>query len=235
MRRLLVLALAALALVAGPAPGAVAGGPTSVLAVNYDGSRASAALTGSAAYERLSQALDIFASTSGTSTEPAGIHRSDVTRVRLTWFIHDVNPWRVDAVTLVGDQMWVGTQTTMSENEIGSSPVIWHRPADADLLLRTLTELGVAGPARDTPRTAAATPATTVTVTAAAPRLAPAADEPATEAEPRWVLLAAISVTAIVGLAAGFALARRGERGRRSRRTAPEAEWPERGTPRPVL
>ena len=109
MRRLAALATAlatplAMALLVLAAPPASAGGPTSVLVVNYDGSRAAGALTGSTAYADLEKALDVYTPPTGDRTSPASFM---ATQIRLTWMIHDVTPWRVDAVINEGDDVWV--------------------------------------------------------------------------------------------------------------------------------
>ncbi|WP_323101531.1 hypothetical protein [Intrasporangium sp. YIM S08009] len=178
MRRPRTLALLSVAVTAGlavlvaAAAPASAGGPTSVLVVDYDGARAGAALTGSAAYADLEKALSPYDPPRGDRTAPASFMG---TSLRLTWLIHDVTPWRVDAVTLDGDDVWV--ETTMSidgSTDLFSAPSVRHRPTDAALLLRTLRSLGVIGDA--TPASAAgstptpgAAPGTHVPVAAAPP------------------------------------------------------------------
>lgn len=142
MRRLLALgaALAAL-LVVLVAPPASAGGPTSVLAVNYDRSRAAGALTGSAAYADLEKALDVYNPPTGDERGPASFMD---TRLRLTWLIHDVTPWRVDAISIVGGDVWVETAVSPADGtSLFESPTVRHRAHDTGLLLRTLTRLGV--------------------------------------------------------------------------------------------
>lgn len=142
MRRLLALgaALAAL-LVVLVAPPASAGGPTSVLAVNYDRSRAAGALTGSAAYADLEKALDVYNPPTGDARGPASFMD---TRLRLTWLIHDVTPWRVDAISIVGGDVWVETAVSPADGtSLFEAPTVRHRAHDTGLLLRTLTRLGV--------------------------------------------------------------------------------------------
>ena len=88
MRRLAPLAAAvvATALLVTVAPPAAAGGPTSVLAVDYSGSRAAGALTGSTAYANLEKALDAYNTPTGDAMPAASFMDS---QVRLTWLIHD--------------------------------------------------------------------------------------------------------------------------------------------------
>lgn len=148
MRRLGALATTAatalaMALLVLAAPPASAGGPTSVLVVNYDGSRAAGALTGSTAYADLEKALDPHTPPTGDRTSPASFMG---TQIRLTWMIHDVTPWRVDAISIDGEEVWV--ETTMGSGTgtvLFDVPSVRHRPRDPALLVSTLTALGVLG------------------------------------------------------------------------------------------
>jgi hypothetical protein len=70
--------------------------------------------------------------------------------IRLTWMIHDVQPWRVDALTIEGSDVWVSTLLMQGGESLFSgaeSPprAVWHRPANTALLLTALTDLGVLG------------------------------------------------------------------------------------------
>lgn len=137
---------AGLTVLVGAAPPASAGGPTSVLVVDHTGARAGAALTGSAAYADLEKALSPYDPPSGERTAPASFMQTDL---RLTWLIHDVTPWRIDAVTVHGADVWV--ETTMSTDgstDLFTAPSVRHRATDAALLLRTLRSLGVLDGAR---------------------------------------------------------------------------------------
>lgn len=201
MRRLFTLVLTFMAaLLVLAAPGAFAGGPTSVLIVNYDGSRAAGALTGSTAYDDLARALDVMSTPAGESTPPGGFREA---RVRLTWMIHDVTPWRIDALTIEGDDVWVNT--TLTAGEAPTGPGTWHRPKDAQLLLETLRVLGVLGttisPAPGAPAApdgAADSPTATSTVaaTAGTPETTPA----------EWTIAIAGALVALTG---GVLLGRR--------------------------
>src|SRR6476469_6479772 len=146
MRRLtLLVAAVAAALLVASAPPASAGGPTSVLAVDYDGSRAAGALTGSPAYANLEKALDAYNAPTGDAMPAASFMDS---QVRLTWLIHDVTPWRVDAVIVDGGDVWVETSMNLADGkDLFQAPAVLHRPKDAALLLATLTSLGVYGDA----------------------------------------------------------------------------------------
>ncbi|WP_207555707.1 hypothetical protein [Intrasporangium flavum] len=211
MRRSRSLALlsaavaAGLALLVGAAPPASAGGPTSVLVVDYDGSRAGAALTGSAAYADLEKALSPYDPPSGDRTAPASFMG---TNLRLTWMIHDVTPWRIDAVTVDRTDVWV--ETTMSvdgSTDLFSAPSVRHRATDAALLLRTLRSLGVLDGARPVVPGSVAAPAAR---SAAAASAAPSARGPVATAAsgPPWPVTAGVAGLALVvgvvtGLVAG--------------------------------
>jgi hypothetical protein len=158
-------AVAMLVVLVGAAAPASAGGPTSVIVVQYAGSRAAAALTGSPVYADLERALSPYDPPRGERTATASFMG---TTLRLTWLIHDVTPWRIDGVVIDGNEVWV--ETAMSTNgteDLFSIPSVRHRPADSALLLRTLRSLGVLG---DAPQGAAAPSRSTATpATASAP------------------------------------------------------------------
>jgi hypothetical protein len=199
-------ALAGAVLVLGATP-ASAGGPTSVLVVNYDGSRAAAALTGSRTYEDLGTALDVFSGEqpSGEASAPADFMG---TELRLTWLVHDVVPWRLDALRLDGEHIWVNTVVSW-EGDLFDQPGVWHRPADQALLRATLTSMGVLGPAvseSNSPTSRAGRPTAALTTAGTAPAApaesvargsAPGADP---DSRPVW----AMAGTALVGLVIGW-------------------------------
>jgi hypothetical protein len=196
----------------------VAGGPTSVLIVNYGQSRASGALTGSTAYENLSRALDAMSEPKGETRSRDDFMSSEI---RLTWMIHDVSPWRVDALFLDGKDVWVSTTMSYDGASLFDKPAVWHRPADARLLLATLTSLGVIGalPA------SATTPQADATAAAAPParQLAmatPAATVPAT-GWPWWPAVVAVVAALGLGFAAGRAAGRSSSAGRPGRNDEP--------------
>ena len=69
-------------------------------------------------------------------------------RVRVTWLIH-VTPWRVDAVIIHADDVWVETSMNLADGKDPlQAPAALHRPKDTALLLATLTSLGVYGDTR---------------------------------------------------------------------------------------
>ena len=200
MRRLhaVVAALAAALLVAG-APPASAGGPTSVHVVNYVGSRASAALTGSAHYANLEKALDPYERPTGDELAPAAFMD---TQLRLTCMIHDVTPWRVDAVSIDGSDVWVETSMDPGTGKsLFETPAVRHRPADADLLIATLTSLGVLGEVHPGSSTA---PSVT-----AAPRAVTPAGASTPGGVPWWATTTAAVLALGLGVGLGVGLGRR--------------------------
>ena len=192
-------ALAGTALV-GASP-AAAGGPTSVLVVNYDGARASGALTGSKAYDDLSSALDVFNTPVGESRPGESFMSS---QVRLTWMIHDVTPWRIDAIYLDGTTVWVSTAVSQDGRNLFDVPAVWHQPKDPDMLLSTLASMGVLGSVPADVSSPSRAGSAGQAPTPAAP--ASASTQPAAASGPAWWLTAAIAVAALgVGLLLGRA------------------------------
>lgn len=217
-----VAAALAGALIVIVAPSATAGGPTSVLVVNYEGQRAAGALTGSADYAALESALDAYATPVGDRTAPASFMG---TQLRLTWMIHDVTPWRVDAISISGDDVWVETVTdTSGDANLFDTAGVRHRPKDAALLLSTLTELGVIG---DQPSAGPSGPAAQAAAKTAAPAALPASVATTTAARatnespapPWWATAAAVALALGLGVLVG-------RRARRAPAAAPMAGSP---------
>ncbi len=203
MRRLtLLVAAVAAALLVASAPPASAGGPTSVLAVDYDGSRAAGALTGSPAYANLEKALDAYNAPTGDARPAASFMDA---RVRLTWLIHDVTPWRVDAVIVDGDDVWVETSMNLADGkDLFQAPAVLHRPKDTALLLATLTSLGVYGDTRPSPTSTSSPTARPVAAARVAAVLPTTVAGAAPGAVPWWATTAA----AVLALGLGVALGR---------------------------
>jgi hypothetical protein len=207
MRRLtLLVAAVAAALLVASAPPASAGGPTSVLAVDYDRSRAAGAHTGSPAYANLEKALDAYNAPTGDARPAASFMDA---RVRLTWLIHDVTPWRVDAVIIDGDDVWVETSMNLADGkDLFQAPAVLHRPKDTALLLATLTSLGVYGDTRPSP-TSTSSPTARPVAAARVAAVIPGTGAAATPgAVPWWATTAA----AVLALGLGVALGRRRSR-----------------------
>jgi len=145
MRRFLSLTLALVTglLLLSVQP-AVAGGPTSVLLANYETSRSAAALNGSSAYSELQSILGDENPPASTSMPPDGVKESGP-HVRLVWLIHDVSPWRIDNVHVVGADVWVETYVDTAGTDPYAASPIWHQPARGADLITNLTGLGVLG------------------------------------------------------------------------------------------
>ena len=151
-----------------------------MLAVDYDGSRAAGALTGSPAYANLEKALDAYNTPTGDARPAASFMDS---QVRLTWLIHDVTPWRVDAVIIDGDDVWVETSMNLADGkDLFQAPAVLHRPKDTALLLATLTSLGVYGDAKPSPTSTSSPTARPV----AAARVAAVIARHGARRRPRW-------------------------------------------------
>ncbi|MFJ9802149.1 hypothetical protein [Streptomyces wuyuanensis] len=146
LRRVAVLlALTAIALGAGlfPAPGAAAGGPTSVLIVAPESGEATGLYGSSAEYRRLSSLLDDGAVTAGADRPPGLDRVTGVRRINMAWMLHDITPWRLDRVypSEDGRSVWIHTARGLPESFAGS----WHRAAEPRELTALLRKLGVAG------------------------------------------------------------------------------------------
>ncbi len=128
------------------APAAVAGGPTSVLATNYASGLAGAAITGSAAYEDLVDALEVSAVGSNqvatAQTEPPAGVDLGTADIRLTWFIHDVTAWRLDEIHEVGADIWVSTAEQFGDGSVHDVTPVWRKVANAKKLRATLISMG---------------------------------------------------------------------------------------------
>ncbi|MDC5697877.1 hypothetical protein OO014_11450 [Intrasporangium calvum] len=215
MRRFAVVVLAAVAAVlALPVGSARAGGPTSVLVVNHEEATAAAAVTGSTVYDALVRSLDAMSPPAGEQRPPAD---SMAASLRLTWLIHDVTPWRVDGLVIDGQDVWVSTTMSSGTAELFEQDAVWHRPADARLLLATLTSLGAIG---DSPTSAQPTVGGTVgdaVAPAEAPGAArPAAPDPTDEATVGAPLGSAALLGLLVGVLGTIVVGRLAPRGRSS-------------------
>jgi hypothetical protein len=205
MRRFLTFTLTLVAglLVLG-VPAAVAGGPTSVLLANYETGRSAAALNGSAAYTELQSILGAESTPVASSTPPAVVKESDP-QVRLVWLIHDVSPWRIDNVHVVGADVWVESWLDTAGTDPYAGSPTWHRSARGDDLVTSLTTLGVLGSAG--PDAGGSTSARQAVAPSPATDTVP---EPSTSGVP-WPLATGLTaVGVLLGTVLGTLLAGRG-------------------------
>ena len=203
MRRFLSIILASVAgLLVLSVPSAVAGGPTSVLIADYETGRAAAALNGSAAYTELQSILGDENAPAASGTPPADVTESGA-GVRLVWLIHDVSPWRIDNVHVVGGDVWVETYVDTSGTDPYAASPTWHQPARGADLVTNLTDLGVLG--SGTSGAGGSAPAPVAPSAAMDPVSAPSTSGAS------WQLAVALAAGGLlVGAALGTLLARRG-------------------------
>lgn len=155
MRRILAVALLALAAATGLPATAHAGGPTSVL-VTQPGVSAAGLYYTDEAYDELLGLLPT-GETRGKELPPGG-----GVAYSLTWMVHDVMPWRFDRVSVHGDgTAWVAT-TFSADATTGWQPV-GEGTELFDLLTAVLADGGAPGPVSET--MAASAPATSATET----------------------------------------------------------------------
>lgn len=201
MRRFLSVTLA---LVAGlfvlGAPSAVAGGPTSVLLVNYENGRAAAAFTESTAYGDLQSILG-DENPPAKGSPPPGLLGVSSGGIRLVWLIHDVHAWRIDNVHIDGKDVWVETYLNATGSDPYAAEPVWHKPARAADLVGTLTGLGLIGTG-----SAADAGSSTAALGAVAQQAGDAAGAEPAPTGARWWLVAAVGA---LGLALGAVLGRR--------------------------
>jgi len=127
MRRILAVAVLALAAAVGLPVASQAGGPTSVL-ITQPGQSAGALYYDDAAYDALLGLLPAE-ETRGTPGTPGG-----GVDYNLTWLVHDVMPWRFDRVRIARDgSAWVST--TFSADAVAG----WEAVGPAEELAAILT------------------------------------------------------------------------------------------------
>jgi hypothetical protein len=134
MRRILaIIVLAATAALVAPIP-AEAGGPTSVILTRPTSGEAAALYYTDARYTELERLLD-----AGTPVADPPSAQAGTPTYNLTWFIHDVNPWRVDQVYFdVQGGPWVATRQGFDGL---SEHVAWRRVSEGKALSMLLEEL----------------------------------------------------------------------------------------------
>lgn len=149
-----MMLVAVLALSWAFAPGAVAGGPTSVLVVSPESEETAALYFSGADYPKLLEqlagpgALVGDPALKGQRERPFSIGgRAAERQIDVTWMVHDMTPWRVDQVYVTpGDPtVWIFSATELSSARAG----VWHKADHPARLQGLLTEIGVMG--KETP------------------------------------------------------------------------------------
>ena len=190
MRRILAIAVLALAAATGLPATAHAGGPTSVL-VTQPGVSAAGLYYNDEAYDDLLRLLPKDETRGGKELPPSG-----GVSYNLTWMVHDFMPWRYDHVNVYGDgSAWV-TTTFSTDATAGWQPV-GEGTELFDLLTSVLGD--GAAPTRDT--------VATTTRTTPTPPV-----EVRTVTETAWFSLSGwrwVVPGALLGLLVGVAAARR--------------------------
>lgn len=129
------------------APGAVAGGPTSVLITSPESAESASLYFSDAEYEALSKQLDgqdMGALPEGQEKRPAAVDSAVGSRqINVTWMIHDVQPWRLDQVYPSADlsTVWIHTSTDIQGIQTG----VWHKAKQPAALRALLKRIGVMG------------------------------------------------------------------------------------------
>ena len=149
VRALLTVAVALVAATLTLSVPAHAGGPTSaLLSVPGEGKTASLYYT-DPEYDALAGMLGADIGDGTSMADASGRSHATGPGVTVTWLIHDVTPWRVDHIYLLGEEApWVATQVSGETGNIWESPVIWHKPASPDKLVALLDDLGVGAAAK---------------------------------------------------------------------------------------
>ncbi|MGA4840054.1 hypothetical protein [Streptomyces sp. G45] len=158
IRGLPVLLLGALAAVLIGAPGAAAGGSTSVLMASPESARTASLYTSDRRYEELETLLG--SADRGDRDRPPGLGLAATRQINVTWLVHDVRPWRVDRVYAMptvskpADRaIWIHSTTKMD-----SLTGRWHKAENPRALRALLHDLNVLGQASEDSRGAVAPP-----------------------------------------------------------------------------
>ncbi|MER6994514.1 hypothetical protein [Streptomyces sp. NPDC000410] len=145
LRRLAAL-VTLLALTVGAAlflaPGAAAGGPTSVLVVSPESGEATGIYSSAAEYREL-EALLGTGSSGETDPPPSLDEMTGPRQINVTWMLHDITPWRLDHVypSDDGNSVWIHTADELPESYDG----LWHKATKPTDLILLLKKLGVMG------------------------------------------------------------------------------------------
>ncbi|MGW7363050.1 hypothetical protein ACWGI8_06360 [Streptomyces sp. NPDC054841] len=124
------------------APGALAGGPTSVLISSPESGETAGLSYSNAEYDQLSALLG--SGSSGETNRPPTLDAmTGIRQINVTWMLHDVTPWRVDRVypSDDGGAVWIHTTSNVPESHDG----LWHKaakPAELTALLKRLRVMG---------------------------------------------------------------------------------------------
>ncbi|MGW4199462.1 hypothetical protein [Streptomyces sp. NPDC004726] len=159
LRRLAVLA-AVLALGLVLAPGAMAGGPTSVLLVTPSTDKTASLHYSQKEYSTLLGLLE-SEQPKGRPQPPAGLELNDQPRqINVTWLIHDVTPWRLDRIYLSTNPgvVWIHTAMPDDVAKLHTTEGVWHRAKQPLQLAQLLDTLGLT-PKRATADRSGVTPA----------------------------------------------------------------------------
>lgn len=207
MRRMIVvvaLAVAGALLVLSGSP-AVAGGPTSMMLVNHEGSRAAALLNGSPDYA----ALEEFVQQSTPSQMQSPTDANTRWAVRGVWYLHEVTPWRTNAFVMATDgKLWICTAESYGGSVAGEE-CSWGVAPQPKQLIALLTRQGLLGPVASAEATTVpspSAPAGTPLRASPEPTVAAALTGPA--GNPPGLLIAAGAVGVLVGVL-GVTIARR--------------------------
>ncbi|MCX4533155.1 hypothetical protein OHA79_28355 [Streptomyces sp. NBC_00841] len=142
LRRLAVSAAAVCGLSLCLAPGAVAGGPTTVLVASPDSGKATALSVSDPRYTRLEALLGPAGE--GDKERPQSLDGAVGTRqINVTWMVHDLEPMRTDRV-FPGDDpdtVWIHTASEVPYTYRG----YWHRAKKPAELVALFKQLGLLG------------------------------------------------------------------------------------------
>lgn len=131
------------------APGAAAGGPTSVLLTSPESSRTASLYNDSADYEKLQRLLGRVQPGGAGAKAPPLSETMGQRQINVTWLVHDVTPWRVDRIYLPlgpGSQrkpVMIHTADGVPDSFKG----VWHKAENGPELRELLGKLGLLGPA----------------------------------------------------------------------------------------
>lgn len=137
--------MATLALLAGFAPPAAAGGPTSVLIASPESAQVEGLYYSEKQYGELQRLLEEPGSSSAIKPPEADLASGRL--INVTWLLHDVTPWRHDQLyaSARAQDVWIHTATNVPESMKGH----WHRAKKPAQLLALLKDVGVMGPVAD--------------------------------------------------------------------------------------